>query len=99
MEYKRSDETDLWPLPNVNQGYRLDRTATITGLDADTSYQVRVRATGEGTRSHGRYVGTGSTNKEGNSPPTFKRITQPTTRDEFENTSAGEDIGSPGDGR
>ena len=69
-------------------------SATITGLDADTSYDVRVQATnGEGTGPWS-FVGTGSTNKEGNSPPQSTDDT-PATRSVEENTPAGVTIGSP----
>ena len=74
-------------------------TATITGLEADTSYHVRVRATSPESQSGGveiapwSLVGTGSTNKENNSPPTFG--TSEATRNVFENTAAGEDVGAP----
>ena len=43
------------------------------------------------------FVGTGSTNKEGNSPPQSSDE-EPTTRRVRENTPAGENIESPGDG-
>ena len=71
-EYKKATETsfsDLMPahLPAA------DGIATITGLVADTSYQIRVRATnGEAdTTENWSLVGTGSTNKGNNKPPTF----------------------------
>ena len=68
-------------------------TATITGLEADTSYHVRVQATsGEGPGPWS-LVGTGSTNKAGNSPPAF---TSPSdNREVAENTPAGQDVGPP----
>ena len=74
-------------------------TATITELEADTFYHVRVRATSPESQSDGveiapwSLVGTGSTNKEGNSPPGFGA--DAITRSVFENTSAGEDVGAP----
>ena len=75
-------------------------TATITGLEAATSYHVRVRATspesgsGDVEIAPWSLVGTGSTNKENNSPPTFG-TNAVAERNVFENTSAGEDVGAP----
>ena len=75
---------------------RTVRPLTITGLEADTSYDVRVRATNNDLSNNDgpwSLVGTGSTNKEGNSPP---RLTEePVTRSVLENTSAGENVGNP----
>ena len=78
-----------------------ETTATITGLEADTSYHVRVRATSPESRDSGgveiapwSLVGTGSTNKEDNSPPVLSD-SQPVNRDIPENTPAGENVGSP----
>ena len=70
-------------------------TAAITGLEADTSYQVRVRATNDEGTGPWSYVGTGSTNKEGNSPPQSNDQTSPTMRNVAENTPAGENVGNP----
>ena len=68
VEYKKSTDT-AFGTANVNQS-GTDTNATITVLEADKSYDVRVRATnsadGDGVWS---FVGRGSTNKEGNSPP------------------------------
>ncbi|MCY4530598.1 MAG: cadherin domain-containing protein, partial [Chloroflexi bacterium] len=94
VQYKKSTETDFGTTgvsPNATQ-----RTATITGLDADTSYDVRVRATNGENDSHVNwsFVGTGSTNKEGNSPPQSTDNTI-AMRNVDENTPAGENIGSP----
>ena len=94
VEYKESIETEFGSSNlNVTQN---DRTATITDLDADTSYDVRVRATnGENdSQENWSFVGTGSTNKEGNSPPQSNDDTIATRRVD-ENTPAGENIGSP----
>ena len=66
-------------------------TATITQLTTDTSYHVRVQAVnGEGTGPWS-LVGTGSTNKDGNSPPTFGTQTSLSRRVD-ENTPAGRNI-------
>ena len=96
VEYKKSTQTAF-----TDAGHSGTSTsANIDGLDADTSYDVRVRATGEGG-SPGPWslVGTGSTNKEGNSPPILNDDT-PTTanvdeRAVAENTPSGENVGSP----
>ena len=101
VQYKRTNgltffdddnpNTDNTEVVTVNNAAR---TATITELEADKSYHVRVRATnGEGTGPWS-LVGTGSTNKENNSPPTFGTGDAP-TRNVFENTPAGEDVGTP----
>ena len=75
-------------------------TATITGLDPDTSYDVRVRARNGDGLGLWSLVGTGSTNKEGNSPPVLNDDDGPTDdslveRDVDENTPAGENVDSP----
>ena len=49
---------------------------------------------GEGTGPWS-YVGTGSTNKEGNSPPQSNDQTSPAMRNVAENTPAGENVGNP----
>ena len=90
VQYKESIETEFKDLTGNQNG----TTATITGLEADTSYDVRVQATnGEGTGPWS-LVGTGSTNKEGNSPPQSNDAT-PATLNVGENTPAGENVGSP----
>ena len=90
VEYKKSTE------PSFGDTLQTSGTTTtkFTGLDADTSYDVRVRArnSNEGPWS---FVGTGSTNKEGNSPPQSTEDSTPTTRRVDENTPAGENVGSP----
>ena len=91
VEYKKSTET-AFGISNVSSNQN-DRTASITGLKADTSYDVRVRAAGEATGPWS-LVGTGSTNKEGNSPPQSTDGST-TTRTVDENTPAGENVGSP----
>ena len=69
-----------------------DVTHTITALDADTAYHVRVRATnGEGTGPWS-LVGTGSTNVTGNAAPTFSA--SPYTLSINENYAAGQTIGT-----
>ncbi|MXY44947.1 MAG: hypothetical protein F4Y50_12995, partial [Dehalococcoidia bacterium] len=89
VEYKKT--TDLsFGSSNVSES---GTTATISSLEADTSYYVRVQAASPEGTGPWSLVGTGSTNKAGNSPPTFG--TGPVTRNVFENTSAGEDVGDP----
>ena len=94
VEYKESTETEFGS-SNVSEDDN-NRTATISNLDADTSYDVRVRATNGENNSHENWslVGTGLTNKEGNSPPQSNDETI-ATRNVDENTPAGENIGSP----
>ena len=95
VQYKKSTDTSFtdWSHSGTST------TTTINpqdGLEPDTSYQVRVRATnGEGNNdAPWSFVGTGSTNKEGNSPPQSTETT-PATRNVAENTPAGENVGSP----
>ncbi len=69
--------------------------ATITGLEADISYDVRVQATNSNGLGAWSLVGTGSTNKEGNSPPSFNEDDSLVELDVDENTPAGENVNSP----
>ena len=71
-----------------------DTIDLIPGLEAGTSYQVRVLAVNKDGESPWSLVGTGSTNKEGNSAPQFIDASTGTRRVD-ENTPAGEDVGSP----
>ena len=90
VQYKKSTETEFGS-SDVNEN---DTTATITRLEADISYDVRVQADGGEGPGPWSFVGTGSTNKAGNSPPQSGDNT-PTTRPVDENTPAGENVGSP----
>ena len=93
VEFKKSTETTFG-----DTGVTIAATtATITGLDADTSYDVRVRATnGEADSTENwSLVGTGSTNKEGNKAPSFNEDDSFIELDVDENTPAGENIDSP----
>ena len=94
VEYKKTTETFFGSTNVVHSGTAT--TARITGLEADTSYQVRVRAsnTDDGNNNDGPWslVGTGSTNKEGNSPPRFTQAS-PLTLNMSENSSPGQNIG------
>ena len=66
-------------------------TATITGLDVNTRYEVQVRATNdEGT---GEWSSSGSGATSTNQPPVFDESAP--TRSLAENTPAGQDIGDP----
>ena len=66
MQYKESTKTEFTTVTHSGT----TTTATITPLEPGTSYDVRVQAT---TNNDGdspwSLVGTGSTNKVGNSPP------------------------------
>ena len=91
VEYKESTATSFTDANHSGT----DTTINIENLKADTSYDVRVRATSPEGTSAWSFVGTGSTNKEGNSPPRSTEPSAPATRLVAENTSAGENIGSP----
>ena len=68
-------------------------TTTVTGLVADTSYEVRVRATNaEGDSGWSDPPGSGRTNALTNILPVFSSSN--VSRDIEENTAAGEDIGA-----
>ena len=91
VQYKESIETEFENLTGNQNG----TTAKILVLEPDTSYDVRVQADGEAQAlGPWSFVGTGSTNKEGNSPPQSTDAA-PTTRRVRENTPAGENIESP----
>ena len=91
VQYKKTTETGFSDWPHTGT----DGVATITDLEADTSYQVRVRATNgeEDTTENWSLVGTGSTNKGNNKPPTFIDSGIVVTRDVDENEEAGQDVG------
>ena len=95
VRYKESTETSFGDAGVNHSG--TNTTATITGLKADTSYQVRVQARNNdlgGNTGPWSLVGTGSTNKEGNSPPRFAQ-TAPHTLTMTENSSPGQSVGAP----
>ena len=80
VEYKKSTGTAFFEGDNpdtdtteVVDHSGTNTTASITGLEPGTSYQVRVQATNDEGTGPWSYAGAGSTNKEGNSPPTFER--------------------------
>ena len=89
VQYKKSTDTSFTDHTHNTTA----TTATIGELVADTSYQVRVRATNGNTEGPWSFSGTGSTNKENNSPPTFID-TLPVSRNILENTSAGQNVGA-----
>ena len=69
----------------------LETTATITGLDVDTSYQVRVRATNAAGDGPWSLSSVGSTNKEDNALPMFGDGS--VTRNVLENAEPGLVVG------
>ena len=100
VEYKRTTESTFLTETTGNITHSDTNTvATITGLEASTSYQVRVRAkNGEAdTTENWSLSGVGSTNKAGNGEPSFDESGEGTemvlTRPVDENEPAGEDIG------
>ena len=104
VEYKKSTETSFLSGDNPNTDSTevvtispdLTRTtATITGLEADTSYDVRVRATNTDGTGPWSLVGTGSTNKDDNRAPSFNEEDSLVELDVDENTPAREDVDSP----
>ena len=68
-------------------------SATITGLTANTLYQVQVRATNSDGNGPWSPSGSGQTNSAGNSAPTFPSSTA--TRSVAENSPANTDVGNP----
>ena len=97
VQYKKSTDPSFtdWSYSGTSTTTTIDPQDGLE-LEPDTSYQVRVRATnGEGNNdAPWSFVGTGSTNKEGNSPPQSTETT-PATRNVAENTPTGENVGSP----
>ena len=98
VQYKKSVDTEFTDLNPAHSGTVTTATINPTdGLEPGTSYQVRVRAKNGNTEDDigpWSYVGTGSTNKEGNSPPQ-SNDQSPATRNVDENTPAGENVGNP----
>ena len=93
VEYKKSTETTFGSDGVTDNG----TTATIDpsgDLEPDTSYDVRVRATNDEGTGPWSLVGTGSTNKAGNSAPTFNAQATINRRVD-ENTPAGRNIEGP----
>ena len=102
VQYKKSTETTFNTGDNprtaateVVSDPGTGTTATITGLEVNTSYDVRVQATNGDGAGLWSLIGTGSTNKEGNSAPSFNDEDSLVVRDVDENTPAGENIDGP----
>ena len=72
---------------------QIGTSATITGLTANTLYQVQVRATNSDGNGPWSPPGSGQTNTAGNSAPTFANLTE--TRSVAENSGANTDVGNP----
>ena len=89
VQYRQGTSGDWSNQPHSGLG----RTSTITGLNAATSYQVRVRARNGETPSAWSTPGSGRTGSSTNSAPTFPGATA--TRSVAENTVAGTNIGAP----
>ena len=110
--YKKSTETTFYTGDNptttdteVVTQTGTETIATISGLDPDTSYDVRVRATNAesddtvGTTESWSLVGTGSTNKANNAPPKFQftddtACTAEICRTMEENETPGQNVGT-----
>ena len=89
VEYKKTTETSF-----TDAGHSgTDTTATITGLEEDTSYQVRVQATDGTDTGPWSISSVGSTNKKDNALPSFGDAT--ITRNVLENSEPGIVVGSP----
>ena len=94
--YKKSTETGFSATDATNVAQTGTTTnAIISALDADTSYDVRVRAINPDGDGLWSLVGTGSTNKEGNSAPSFNEDDSLVVRDVDENTPSGENVDGP----
>ena len=70
-----------------------DTTTIIGGLDADSLYQVQVRASNDEGDGDWSSPGSGSTNAAINNPPEF--AADSATREVAENSPAGTDVGDP----
>ena len=95
VEYKRSISNAFLDSTETPTGVTLavtGTTATITGLEVDASYDVRVRAKNNDGDGPWSFVGTGSTNKEGNSAPSFLQA-DPHEENVPENSQAGQNVG------
>ena len=89
LEYRQGTSGPWTPGPQGVTG----TSATITGLTANTLYQVQVRATNSDGLGPWSPSGSGQTNTAGNSAPTFSSST--TTRSVAENSLANTDVGNP----
>ena len=68
-------------------------SATISGLDEDSAYQVQVRASNDEGDGAWSSPGSGSTGAAINTPPSFQ--SESATREVAENSAAGVDVGGP----
>ena len=94
LQYRvRGADPPDWTLPTVPTA---DTTATITGLDSGTTYEVQVRASNDEGDSDWSPSGEGRTD---NSVPTFDDVIpqgeNSLTRTVPENSDAGENVGTP----
>ncbi len=93
VQYKKTTETSFG---TTGVGTISGTTVNITGLEVDTSYQVRVRATGDTSGAENgpwSLSGVGSTNKKDNALPTFTEDT--VARTVLEDADPGLGVGSP----
>ena len=92
-EYRQGDnQAEFTPWPHTSA----ERSATITGLEPLTSYQVQVRAkNGESDATENwSNPGRGTTGAS-NTRPTFENPASGVTLEVNENTRAGQNVGSP----
>ena len=88
VQYRAGSSGDWTDVPEV-----VSTTATITGLTADTEYQVQVRATNaEGDSGWSDPPGSGRTHPLTHIAPMFSSLSQ--TREIEENTGEGVDVGA-----
>ena len=90
VEYKKTTETSFVSVEHSGTA----TTATITDLDDDTSYQVRVRAMNSVGLGPWSPSSPGSTNKKDNDLPTFAE-SDPVTRTVLENAEPALVVGFP----
>ena len=88
VQYKKTTETTY--TDDTHSG--ASRTASISGLEAGTSYHVRVRAENDEGDGLWSLVGIGSTNVVGNSAPDFGNTSA--TRTVAENTPPDQPVGT-----
>ena len=89
LQYRQGTSGNFTAGPQNQSG----TSATITGLTANTSYQVQVRATSSGGDSLWSPSASGQTNTAGNTAPTFSSSTA--TRNVAENSPARTNVGDP----
>ena len=91
VEYKKTTETSFG-ITNVEHTFTAT-TATITELDVDTSYQVRVQAMNSAGVGPWSLSSEGATNMKDNALPAFVAAT--VTRNVLENADPGLTVGAP----